>query len=635
MVTRKRQSRFQSTYGPLLLAGFCFAAYFPVLDAGYIWDDDNYVTANYTLRTTEGLRDIWFKPDSTPQYYPLVHSTFWLEYQLWELEPTGYHATNVVLHLLNSLLLWQVLLRLNIPSAFAAALIFAVHPVHVESVAWITERKNVLSGFFYLASMLVFLRYAEGSPDLSRPIHRSVALYGVGLLLFFMALLSKTVAVTLPVALLICLFWRTGHVSRRTLKIALPLLIVGLPFGLVTIHLERTHVGATGPWWDFSLLERTLIAGRSFWFYVTKIAVPYPLVFVYPRWAVHTGELATYLFPAGAAAAILAAGWFRRGIAMAVLFFFVTISPALGFVNIYPMRYTFAADHYQYLASIGPILVFLSIGRWVAQRSFGRSRRSGRVIPADAMRRLRWASLVLVCVILMWRTRVETEKFDSSETLWRDTLTKDPQSEIAWVNLGNELRDRGQLRGALNCYRQAIRFGTQDAIAAVNAASILHVTGHTDMAIADLRRIIAEGMPEVWLAHFNLGVIRLNRQELPDAKRQFELALNLRPENGQIQNGLGLVAWKQGKMSRAEQYFRAAAEASPIFVDSSVNLAALLNAQGRHSEAAAILESVLRIQPDHEKAQLQFQVATETPSLASETSSIPDSGSPPSDGKGE
>ena len=614
MTTRKRQTRFQSAYGPLVLAGVCFAAYFPILDAGYIWDDDNYVTANYTLRTTEGLQDIWLKPDATPQYYPLVHSTFWLEYQLWELKPAGYHATNVVLHLLNSLLLWQVLRRLNIPSAFAAALIFAVHPVHAESVAWITERKNVLSGFFYLASMLAFLRYADDSPDSSRPIRRSVVLYGAGLLLFLMALLSKTVAVTLPVALLICLYWKTGHVSRRDLKIALPLLIIGLPFGLMTVHLERTHVGATGPWWDYSLLERSLIAGRAFWFYVIKIAVPYPLAFVYPRWTVQTGELATYLFPTGAAAAVLAAAWFRRGIAMAVLFFFVTISPALGFVNIYPMRYTFAADHYQYLASIGPILVFVSIGRWFAQRSISRSRRPGRMLSADAMSRLWWAILVLVCVTLTWRTRVELAKYDSSETLWRDTLAKDPQSEIAWVNLGNELRDRGQLGGALNCYHQAIRFGTQDVIAAVNAASILHVTGRTDMAIADLRRIIAEGMPEVWLAHFNLGVIQLNRQEFPDAKRQFELALNLRSDNGQIQNGLGLVAWKQGELDRAEEHFREAAVVSPMFVDSSINLGALLNSEGRHLEAAEILRPVLRLQPDHAKARLQLQLATETTS---------------------
>jgi protein O-mannosyl-transferase len=189
----------------------------------------------------------------------------------------------------------------------------------VESVAWITERKNVLSGFFYLASMVAFLRFAGGSEIPQSASRRDAAFYVLGFVLFLMALLSKTVAVTLPVALLFGLYRRADRVRQRDVLTVLPLLLIGLPFGLMTVHLERTHVGATGPWWDFSLLERMLIAGQAFWFYIMKIAVPYPLVFVYPKWAVQTGSIVVWLYPITAVGAVQLALWYRRGVAMAGL----------------------------------------------------------------------------------------------------------------------------------------------------------------------------------------------------------------------------------------------------------------------------------------------------------------------------
>lgn len=609
MLNQSQQTRMKPFVSAFLLAAACFAAYFPAFDAGYIWDDDNYVTENYTLRTLDGLRDIWLKPAATPQYYPLVHMTFWLEYQVWELNPTGYHATNVCLHLLNALLLLHILRLLGVPWAFACALLFAIHPVHTESVVWITERKNVLSGFFYLASLAALLKSADDTESAHSSHRRKFLLYGFGFVLYLMALLSKTVVVTLPVALLICLYWRNGVVRRKDLMSVLPMLVIGLPFGLMTVHLERTHVGALGPWWDYSLLERVLIAGQAFWFYLMKIVYPHPLVFIYPQWAVQTSNIASYVFSATAVAAVITAACYRRGIAMAILYFSVTISPALGFVNIYPMRYTFAADHYQYLASIGPILIIVSSIWWL----FGFShRQSSNRMQSAFLRRARWMATVLiltVCSALIWRTRVEIKKYENSETLWRDTLAKDPESEIAWVNLGNVLRDRGQFERAFYCYHQAMMFDAQDAVAGVNAALILHVTGRTETAISELRQIIQIGLPETWMAHYNLGVILLNRHALDEAKWQLEQALKLRSDHGHIQNALGLVAWKQRNTELAEEFFRAAASVSPEFIDSSVNLGALLNSQLRHSEAAEILAEVLDTHPNHVKARLHFDAA--------------------------
>src|SRR5216684_8061750 len=218
-------------------------AYIPAAGCGFIWDDDAYVTNNRTLRTAAGLQDIWLKPGSVPQYYPLVFSSFWVEYHLWELAPAGFHWVNALLHGLNVALLWLILSRLGVPGAWFAAAIFALHPVHVESVAWITERKNVLSGLFYLAALLAYLQFvlpAPGAglltrPKASRRVQQTLAerasaeraasrspfsvlrslfsagswgWYGLALILFLCALLSKTVACSLPAALFLLLWWK-------------------------------------------------------------------------------------------------------------------------------------------------------------------------------------------------------------------------------------------------------------------------------------------------------------------------------------------------------------------------------------------------------------------------------------------
>jgi protein O-mannosyl-transferase len=192
----------------LALVVMTLFAYWPAIhEGGFIWDDDDYVTANKTLRDMSGLKDIWFSPKATPQYYPLVHSGFWIEYQLWGLHPTGYHITNVLLHAFAALLLWRLLSSLTVPGAWLAAALFALHPVHVESVAWVTERKNVLSAVFYLGAALVYLKWADTKATGGR---RPRAYFGA-LLLFICALLSKTVTASLPAALILVMWWKDGR----------------------------------------------------------------------------------------------------------------------------------------------------------------------------------------------------------------------------------------------------------------------------------------------------------------------------------------------------------------------------------------------------------------------------------------
>ena len=363
-----------------IIVAAVLVVYIPVWQAGFIWDDDQYVTKNVTLRDGAGLKRIWLDIGATPQYYPLVFTTFWVERQMWGVtHPAGYHITNVLLHAANAVLVWIALSRLKVPGAWLGAMLFAICPVHVESVAWVTERKNVLSGLFYLAALLAYFRFSgiDNGNDVPSSHWR---FYFLSLIFFAAALLSKTVTCTLPVVLGLILWWKTQPLRWQKFIPLIPLALLAVPAAMLTAGIEQRHVGARGPEWDFSFLERTLIAGRAVWFYVCSIFAPINLMFIYPRWGIDAGQWWQFLFPAGV---LIALGllWFWRkrlgkGPLVASLFFVGTLTPALGFVNIYPMRFSFVADHFQYLASIGVIALIAA----AATRVCARWSRSGRVM---------------------------------------------------------------------------------------------------------------------------------------------------------------------------------------------------------------------------------------------------------------
>ena len=352
-------------------------AYLPAMGGGFIWDDNDYVTENPTLRDVAGLREIWLDPSATPQYYPLVHSSFWIEYQLWGLNPTGYHVVNVLIHILNALLLWRVLTRFSVPVAWFAALVFAIHPVHVESVAWITERKNVLSGFFYLSAVLCFLNFDDFTKLHVQEARRRYGWYVAAHVCFIAALFSKTVASTLPAALLVMIWWKRGKITLRNIVALLPMFAIGVFMGLFTVRLEKEQVGAQGIDWELSLIERLLIAGRAIWFYAGKLVWPFELIFTYPRWNIDHNQAWQYVFPAGVLAVLVGLWMTRnrigRGPLAAVCFFCGTLFPALGFFDVYPMIFSFVADHFQYMASIGVIVLVVATANELMLRFIHRS----------------------------------------------------------------------------------------------------------------------------------------------------------------------------------------------------------------------------------------------------------------------
>jgi tetratricopeptide (TPR) repeat protein len=421
-----------------------FAAYWPALTGKFVWDDDAYVEHNETLRTPAGLYRIWCDVTATPQYYPLVHTTFWIEYQLVGLTPTVYHVTNVFLHALSAWLLARLLLRLGIRAALVASVVFALHPVAVESVAWITERKNVLSLVFYLLSFTCYWpivevdRAADGSRR-GRP--QRWGRYALALVCYVAALLSKTVACSLPAAILLMVYLKYGRITRRDVQRLLPFFAVGLLLALNTAWLERAHVGARGPEFAIPLAARFIIAGRAIWFYLGQLVWPATLAFSYERWPVEAFTAADSLYPVSVVAGLvllwLARMRWGRGPLVAALFFGGTLLPALGFIDVYPFRYSFVADHFQYLAMLGPIVLFAAVVTAVLDR---------RTADRPGLPRSLAVATATLAVGLGTLTWLQAHDYRNLETLWVNTIAKCPRAALALRNLAGLRNHQG--RGA-------------------------------------------------------------------------------------------------------------------------------------------------------------------------------------------
>lgn len=571
-------------------------AYLPALDNGFVWDDDDYVTANPTLRSADGLRRIWLEPGAVPQYYPLTFTTLWLDYQIGGLNPFGYHLVNVLLHGLAAVLVWLVLRRLAVPGAWLAAAVFAVHPVHVESVAWITERKNVLSGALYLGAMLAYLRYAGvGAPrDAAAAASRSWVLYGLSLALFVAGLLAKTVVCTLPAALLLILWWKRGRDVGREVVPLLPFFAIGLALALVTVEVERRFVGAAGADWQLSIVDRCLIAGRAVWFYLGKLAWPAPLTFFYPRWTIDASAAWQYAFPlaAVAVAATLLALHRRIGVGplVAFLFFGATLGPALGFVDVFPMRYSFVADHFQYLASLGPITLAAALAALAARRVHGNARRATTALG------------VVVVALLAVLTARQSEAYRDLRTLWEDTLAKNPGAWMAHNNLGLLLMQEGQPEAAMAHYRAAIAVKPDDAFAHNNLGHTLASVGRVDEAVPLLEEAvrIEPGNAEAWS---NLGNAHAARQRWADALAAYERALAVRPSFADAWGNAANVMLLTGRRDDAIAAYERALALDPGFADARRNLAIALADAGRRAEAEAQLEAALRLRPGWPEAE--------------------------------
>jgi predicted negative regulator of RcsB-dependent stress response len=484
------------------------AAYAPALRGGFIWDDDAHVTRP-DLRSLDGLRRIWFELGATQQYYPVVHSAFWVEHRLWGDAPLGYHLLNVLLHATAACLLVVVLRRLSVPGSGLAGFVFALHPVCVESVAWVSEEKNTLSTVFYLLAALAYLRWRDGGrPGWGR--------YGIATGLFVLALLSKSVTATLPAALLLVAWWRRGSVSwRRDIAPLVPWFAIALTAGLTTAWVERTYIGAQGAGFGLGIPARALLAGRVVWFYLGKLLWPADLVFIYPHWTVRPGDPVWWI-PAVAAAAATAAlawagrrpGWAREAL-FAWAYFCLTLFPALGFINVYPFIFSYVADHFQYLAAMG--VVALAAAAWT------------RWMPAPTV-----SAAVLLAVLgsLTWR---QCLGYRDAGTLYTTTLERNPDCWLAHLNLGDLLLADGRVGEALSHYRTAERLEPDYPSTHFNLGRVLLQQGRYPEAIEEFRRTLRI-LPADAEACNNLGVALADSGRYGEARAQFERAIRIRPD---------------------------------------------------------------------------------------------------------
>lgn len=577
------------------LVALVLVVYWPTLNNGYIWDDETYVEHNVNLQSASGLYNIWFKIGAVPQYYPLVHTTFWIENHLWGLAPRGYHFVNLTLHALSAILLWRLLLRLRVPGAWLAAAIFAVHPVQVETVAWITERKNVLSCLLGLGAIWSYLKFSPPEmPDAQRaadvPATGNWWYYGLSLALFVLGLLSKTVICSVPAVLLVIYWWKQGRLNlRETLRLA-PFFLIGLLLAALTVWMERTRVLAVGAEWDYSPIQRILLAGRDLWFYAGKLAWPHPLIFFYPRWEIRAADGWQYLYPA-AALLVFAGLWaFRkrigRGPLAAALIFAGVLVPALGFFNVYPFRFSFVADHFQYHASLALIaLAAAGITLLCA--------------------RLKWrGALPLVAIVVIGSLAAtaqhRTGVYHNLKTLYEDTIAQNPDCWIAHHNLGSYYEDRGGYAEAIEHYREAIRLDPKQGRLRISLAAPLLITNQLKEADAQLTQALAGEINEIdrsdaWLY---LGNVRTAERRFSEAFAAYEQAISARPDNDVVLYFHGTALAASGDTDGAIEKLRAAIQRNPNYAEAQNRLGQFLTIAGRRGEAIQAFEEAVRLAPN-------------------------------------
>src|SRR5947208_9471644 len=548
----------------LILAVVTMLAYQPAWHGGFIWDDDEYVTNNQLLTAPDGLRRIWFSLDSPSQYVPLVYTTFRIEHALWGLHPFGYHWVNLLLHITNALLVWRLVVRLKVPGAWLAGAIFALHPVQVESVAWITERKNVLMGFFFLLTLLAWTAFVDERTK------RPWRFYGLALILYVLALSAKTTACTLPAALLLILWLQKKSINwERILQIA-PFFLLGLGIGLVTVWWERYHQGTRMAVLALGPVERILVASRAVWFYLGKLIWPANLTFIYPKWTV-AGTRAPDYFWLLAGMVLCAVICFARrslgrGVEVAAIFFVATLSPVLGFIMLFTFRYTFVADHYQYLACIAPIALF----------SAGTARLAGVFTRARPFILSAAAGVAAALWALTWR---QSAMFGDIEALWRTTLAKNPDCWMAHNNLGIVLFQKGEIDEAVSHYRITLNLQPDFWDADYNLGNALLKKGEVDEAIAYCTRavIIAPNDPDAQVA---LGNSLAQKGRVDDAIAHYKKALAIRPDYFIAHYALGYIFLEKGEIDAAVFHSRAAVSIQPQNTDAHTNLAVAFDEKG-------------------------------------------------------
>jgi tetratricopeptide (TPR) repeat protein len=535
----------------LALVAAVFIAYMRVWHAGFVWDDDKHVTENPCIVGPLGLSAIW---NGKGSYYPLVSSSFWVQHALWGLNPLPFHLVDVALHAVCAALLWVVLRRLKVGGAWLGAAIWALHPVLVESAAWITEQKNTQSCFFYLLAILFFLKWREaanahdtGTAGDATGFPRARR-YALALLFATLAMLSKCSTVMLPVALALCWWWMEGRWRWRNAFGLVPFLMVSAAASGWTVWQQQNDAQAPGPAWAQTWPERFVIAGKDFWFYLWKLAWPHPLTFIYHRWDVDAATACSFV-PFIGMACMMVLLWLARDgslrpVFFAMAYFLVSLFPVLNFFNVYFFRYSFVGDHLQYLASMGPLALAGAGIAWVSRFAGGEKGLAYRAVSAALL------------MILGGLTFMQCSVYYNLESLWRATLADNPDAWLAHFNLAEILVRQGRLDEAMTHYREQLRLLPDSTEARGNLAYVLLKAGHTDDAIAEFRQLLSID-PDSAEGHGNLSTALLREGRVDEAIAHAQQAVALSrhtDETGEGHNDAGMLRILAAAYGKAGRY---------------------------------------------------------------------------------
>jgi tetratricopeptide (TPR) repeat protein len=545
----------------LFLIGSVILTYSPIWQAGFIWDDDAVLTANPCIVGPLGFKEIW--TTSAADICPLVLTTFGIEHALWGLAPLPFHLVNVLLHGASAVLLWRVLRSLRVQGAWLGAALWALHPVEVESVAWITEMKNTESGLFFLLSILFFAKWLRAK----EPDERTVIGWNYALTLLFaaLAMASKSSTVILPVVLCLCAWWLDGRWNWRTAVRVFPVFLMSIAAGVLSIWTQGLQLATmTDPQWARTWPQRLAAAGDAVWFYLGKLLWPHPLIVIYPRWQIDGGQWASYL-PLLTILAVSTFFWLRRerwfrAYFFSFAYFTMALLPVLGLIDSPIFRYSLVFDHFQYLASIGPLALAGTGLVWFANF----------VIPKKPwFHSALCAELLLILGMASWqRTRI----YASQETLWTETLTENPKSWLAQNTVGLIFFSRGQWDEAVTQFQNVLQIYPNFADAHCNLGSALFQRGQPEEGVAQFQKAL-EINPNLLEAHSNLGSIFLQKGRLNEAIVQYQEALEINPSSCPTHYNLGNALWQEGQLEKAIMQFQETLRLNPDFAAAQDSLA--------------------------------------------------------------
>ena len=554
-----------------------FVVYAPAMKAGYVWDDDHLLN-DRLVRDRNGIARIWFSPTEYDDF-PVTRSLLWAQRQLWQNRAAGYHGTNITLHALGAVLLWLVLRRLRVPGAWLAALLFAVHPVNVATVAWISEQKNTLCFVFTALTILGFLAF---------DLHGRKRGYMAALVLFFLALGSKTAVVALPVFLLALSWYEHGTLTRKAVLRTVPFFVLSLAAGLATIWFQQTRAIGGDVVRPEGMLSRIATAGWAPWFYALKTVFPANLMMIYPRWDLARPNVLSFV-PGVLYAACFVGAWLLRergrGPLLALAAHVLMLLPILGLVEMYYSRFSLVSDHLQYFAM--PAMIALAVGAIarLLRRGGQRAMQLGVVV-----------GLVIACVFGTL-TFQRAGLFRNQETLWRDNVERNPE---CWIGLGNiavELAKRGEDAEAVRLLETAVKM-RPDFVKGWNNLGFIHSKmGQPDKAIGYLEQALAV-KPTYAEAHKNMADVLANQGRDDKAHEHYLAAIQHLPDYAEAHSNCGTFLARRGRIEKALGCFRRAVASDPYFADAYFNLGAALLETGETQEALRSFQRAVDLKPE-------------------------------------